>query len=206
MKVNVTSLDNEKNDDITLNKDIFGQKLRKDILFRVVEWQRAKKQSGNHKTKERGEVACTNKKPFKQKGTGNARQGSNAAPHMRGGCTVMGPKVRSHAYSLPKKIRKLGLKVALSYKLSSGTLTILNDAKIESLKTSELDKKLDSLGLKKRSLIVDSVIDSNLQSASKNLINLNVLPQAGLNVLDILKHENLLITKNAIVEIEKRLA
>jgi len=206
MKVNVTSLDNKKDGDLDLNKDIFGQELRKDILFRVVEWQRAKKQSGNHKTKERGEIACTNKKPFAQKGTGNARQGSNAAPHMRGGATVMGPKVRSHAHSLPKKVRQLGLKVALSYKLSSGTLTVLNDAKVKSLKTSDLSTKLDKLGLQKSSLIVDSNIDENLQSASRNLKNLNVLPQAGLNVLDILKHENLLITKDAITEIEKRFA
>ncbi len=207
MKVSVISFDNKKGADIEVNADIFGQELRKDVLFRVVEWQRSKKQSGNHKVKERGEVTCTTKKPFRQKGTGNARQGSNAGPHMRGGGVAMGPKVRSHAHSLPKSIRKLGLKVALSYKLAQGELIVLSSAELKEPKTAALAKQLTAIGAtKSKTLLIDSVINDNVKKASSNLVGVNVLPTNGANVLDILKHDNIVLTVDAIKNLEERLA
>ena len=207
MKISVTSLDNKKADDIELNKTVFEQELRKDILFRVVEWQRAKNQSGNHKVKERGEVSCTNKKPFRQKGTGNARQGSNVAPHMRGGGVAMGPKVRSHAHNLPKSIRKLGLKVALSYKVAQGDVIVLKNAELKAPKTSDLAKKLATIGAtKNKTLLIDNIVNDNVRKASQNLVGVDVLPTKGANVLDILNHDSLIITVDAIKQLEERLA
>lgn len=207
MKVNVVTLENKKGGDLELNQDIFGQELRKDVLFRVVEWQRAKAQSGNHKVKERGEIKATTKKPFRQKGTGNARQGSNVAPHMRGGGVAMGPKVRSHAHKLPKSIRKLGLKVALSYKLSQGDLIVLDKAELDAPKTAKFAKDLTAIGATKRkTLVIDSAINENLQKASGNLIGVDVLPVAGANVLDILNHDSLIVTVDAVKKLEERLA
>lgn len=205
MKVNIISLDNKKGAELTLNKDIFGLELRKDILQRVVEYQRAKKQAGTHSTLERGQVHGTTKKPFAQKGTGNARQGSLKGPHQRGGGVAHGPRVRSHAYNLTKKFRKLGLKIALSKKVADGKLVILEDINLKVSKTKELSAKLTKLGLT-NALIIDSQIDDGFKNAAANIKHIDVLPQIGTNVYSILKRDSLVLTVDALKALEERLA
>lgn len=190
---------------IGLTEEVFGLPLRSDILHRVVEWQRAKRQAGTHKTKTISEISGTSKKPFKQKGTGNARQGSLRSAQMRGGSTIFGPVVRSHAYDLPKKVRKLGLKTALSAKAAEGKLIILQDLKITGHKTSQLASRLADLGLSSVLVIDGPIVDDNFSKAASNLIGVDVLPQQGANVYDILKHDNLVLTQEAVKHLEERL-
>ena len=142
MKLEVSSLDNKVLKEINLRKDIFGLPFREDIIYRMLRYQSAKRQSGNHKTKGISEISGTTKKPFKQKGTGSARQGSKRSPQMRGGAVIFGPQVRSHAHKLPKKIRSLALKIALSKKFSDGKIKIINEAKIKDIKTTSLKNKI----------------------------------------------------------------
>lgn len=205
MQVQIKNLDNQKAGDTELNVDIFSQEYRSDILSRVVEWQRAKARSGCHMVKDRSLVTGSTRKIYKQKGTGQARHGSVKAPIFVGGGTVFGPVVRSHEYSLNKKVRKLGLKVALSLKVRENSFIVLNNAKVESDKTSDLLKKIKSFD-SKSVLIIDSTIDEKLKLSSRNLKGVDVLPVAGLNVLDLLKHKTVLMTVDAIREVEKRLA
>lgn len=215
MKAKIIDLDNNQVSEIELNNDIFGQPLRQDILHRVVEWQRARQRVGSHKTKTISEVSGTGKKPYKQKGTGRARLGTLRANQCRGGGVVFGPLVRSHAYDLPKKIRKLGLKIALSSKVTSGKLLVVTEAKLADAKTKLLSEKLNKLGLVSKSGVVTSAliievskdkIDSNILKASANIFNVNLLPTEGANVLDILKHDYLIITQEAIAQLGVRLA
>ena len=205
MKINIIDWDNKKTGDIELSDGIFKLPIRIDILQRVVEWQRARKQTGNHKVKERPEVSGTTKKPFKQKGTGNARQGTLRGPHQRGGCRVHGPRVRSHAYSLNKKFRKLGLKTALSAKAAEGKLHIIKDAKLSNPKTKDFIKTLEKLGLKS-ALFIDTQIEENFGKAVNNVMHVDALPIVGANVYDILKHEYLVLTEQAVKQFEERLA
>ncbi len=205
MKVNVVSLDNKKASDLELNKDIFGVELRKDVLQRVVEWQRAKQQSGLHATKERGDVTGSTRKPFAQKGTGNARQGDKKAPHHRSGGVAHGPRVHSHAHTLTKKFRKLGLKTALSLKVSEGKLQIIDGLKLKDAKTKDLSGKLNKLGLS-NALFVDVAVDENFKNAASNIKHIDILPEIGANVYDILKHDNLVLTVDAVKKLEERLA
>ncbi len=205
MQVEIRNLDNKEAGKTELNADIFGQEYRSDILARVVDWQRAKSRSGCHMVKDRSLVAGSTRKIYKQKGTGQARHGSVKAPIFVGGGTVFGPVVRSHEYSLNKKVRNLGLKVALSLKLKEKSFIVLNNAKVESDKTSDLSKKIKSFD-SKSVLIIDSTVDEKLKLSSRNLKGVDVLPVGGLNVLDILKHEKLLMTVDALKEVEKRLA
>jgi large subunit ribosomal protein L4 len=205
MKVTVVNLENKKIDDLELDQSIFGVPLRVDILHRVVEWQRAKKRAGTHKTKQIGDISGTTKKPYKQKGTGHARQGSLRSPQFRGGAVIFGPVVRSHAYDLPKKVRKLGLKVALSSKLSDKRLYIIEDAKLDQAKTSSLYKKLSSLGLSSALIIDGNELDNNFSLAVKNLKHIDILPTQGANVYDIMRHENLVLTRQAVTQLEERL-
>jgi large subunit ribosomal protein L4 len=205
MKVNVVSLDNKKGAEVELNDALFGLELRKDVLHRVVEWQRAKRQSGTHKVLERGEVHGTTKKPFAQKGTGNARQGSLKGPHQRGGGNAHGPRVRSHAYSLTKKFRQLGLRTALSLKAAEGKLHIVETASLKEAKTKDLSAKLDKLGLD-NALFIDAAVDVNFLKAANNIKHIDILPQIGANVYDILKHDSLVLTVDALKLLEERLA
>ena len=205
MKAKIVSLDNKSSSDITLNKDVFGLEVRKDILARVVNWQLAKKQAGTHNTKERGDITGTTKKPFRQKGTGNARQGSLKGPHQRGGGVAHGPEPRSHAYKLPKKIRQLGLKTALSLKLSEGKLQVLDSAKVKSPKTKDLGDKISKLGLSSALFIDGNEVDGNFKKAANNLKGIDILPEKGANVYDILKHDNLVLTVDAVKKLEERL-
>jgi len=204
MKTNVISLDNKAVGEIELDETVFGLPVRVDLLHRMVTWQLAKRRAGTHKTKTISEISGTTKKPFKQKGTGNARQGSLRSPQFRGGATIFGPVVRSHAFDLPKKVRKLALKVALSAKVADGKLIVLDDAKTQSVKTRELATRFKALGWNSV-LVIDGQVDDNFALASRNLPHVDVLPQVGANVYDILRRDTLVLTKDAVQALEARL-
>ncbi len=204
MKHNVSSLDNKKVKDLNLDKEIFGVELKEDIIYRMIRYQLAKRRSGNHKTKGISEISGTTKKPFKQKGTGSARQGSKRSPQMRGGAVIFGPQVRSHGHKLPKKIKKLALKMVISKKLKDGKLVILDQLKINKPKTSLMKSKLLSLKLDSALFIEDKVIDKNFMLAVKNVPKIDVLPLAGINVYDIMKRDFLIFSENAINGLNER--
>lgn len=204
MKINMVSWINQPVDSVELNDAIFSLPVRKDILQRAVEWQRAKKQAGTRSTKGISEIAGSTAKPWKQKGTGNARQGSKRATQWRGGATVFGPVVRSHAYDLTKKFRKLALRTALSSKFLSNNLIIIDNFDGQE-KTKEVAQKIYHFGWKKP-LIVDVSSDKGIHSAAKNIKHVDVLPVVGLNVLDILKHQELILTKAALDALQERLS
>ena len=191
MKIEVNSLDNKKIKDIDLDKQIFGLELNEEIIYRMVRYQLAKRRSGNHKTKGISEISGTTKKPFKQKGTGNARQGSKRSPQMRGGAVIFGPQVRSHAHKLPKKIKKLALKMAISKKVKDGKFRIINELKMSKPKTNLFRSKLAGLKLDSVLFIDGKDIDNNFLLASKNVPKIDILPVAGINVYDILKRDYL---------------
>ncbi len=203
MQIAITTLDQGSAGNADLPDDIFATTPRADIMARVVHWQLAKRRSGNHKVKGMSEVSGTTKKPYKQKGTGNARQGSLRSPQFRTGGVVHGPVVRSHEYSLNKKVRRLGLISALSQKAADGKLVILDTAS-GALKTSELAKKLKALGWRS-ALIVDRSVDQDFLRASRNIPGVDLLPTVGANVYDILRHDVLAITAAGIAGLSERL-
>ncbi len=205
MKENISTLDNKTLKEISLEKSIFGVEVNQEIIHRMVRYQLAKKRSGNHKTKGISEISGTTKKPFKQKGTGSARQGSKRSPQMRGGAVIFGPQVRSHEHKLPKKIKRLALKMALSQKLKDGKLKILNEFKISKPKTSLFKNKLNNMKVDSALFIDNSDIDKNFFIASKNIPKIDVLPLVGLNVYDILKREFLIFSESAVAGIQERL-
>jgi len=198
MKLDVVSLDNKKSGSIDLDDAVFGLEARKDLLARAVKWQLAKRRSGNHQTKGRSDVSATNAKPFKQKGTGRARQGTRVAPQMRGGGIVFGPQTRDHSHGLQKKVRKLALATALSAKCAEGKLVILDEATMKAPKTSDLVKKLATLGWGRTLVIDGEAIDENFARAARNIVGIDVLPTAGANVYDILRRDTLVLTKGAV--------
>ena len=204
MKIDIKTLDNGSAGEADLPDAIFAATPRADIMARVVHWQLAKRRSGNHKAKGMGEVSGTTKKPYKQKGTGNARQGSLRSPQFRTGGVVHGPVVRDHGYSLPKKIRRLGLISALSQKQADGKLVII-DAVTATSKTRELAAKLKVLGWT-NTLFVDHAVDTNFARASSNIYRVDVLPTIGVNVYDILQHDLLVLTTAAVQGLRERLA
>ena len=204
MKIEVNSLDNKKIKDIDLDKQIFGLELKEEIIYRMVRYQLAKRRSGNHKTKGISEISGTTKKPFKQKGTGNARQGSKRSPQMRGGAVIFGPQVRSHAHKLPKQIKKLALKMAISKKVKDGKFRIINELKISKPKTNLFRSKLAGLKLDSALFIDGKDIDYNFLLASKNVPKIDILPVAGINVYDILKRDYLVLSENALNGIKER--
>lgn len=205
MKVAVRNLDNQVVGEVSLREEIYGQAIRSDVLHSVVNWQRSRKQSGTHKTKGLSEVSGTGRKPYKQKGTGNARLGTLRAPQCRGGAVIFGPVVRSHATNLPKKVRKLGLKIALSSKLADKKLIVLDRAVLSEPKTSLLNVKLSNFPCKSILLIDGKAIDQNFMRAADNLMNIDVLPSIGANVYDILKHDVVILTTEALNALEERL-
>jgi len=205
MKLDVVSLDNKKSGSIDLDDAVFGLETRKDLLARAVKYQLAKRRSGNHQTKGRSDVSATNAKPFKQKGTGRARQGTRVAPQMRGGGIVFGPHTRDHSHGLQKKVRKLALATALSAKCAEGKLVILDEAKMSVPKTSELVKKLATLGWGRTLVIDGESIDENFARAARNIVGIDVLPTAGANVYDILRRDTLVLTKGAVEKLVERL-
>ena len=205
MKLKVTNLDAKDVGEIELDEAIFGTKPRRDILARVVNWQLAKRRAGTHKTKGISEIAGTTKKPWKQKGTGRARQGSLRSPQFRGGAVIFGPVVRSHAFDLQKKVRKLALKTALSVKASEGKLIVLESATVETPKTGALAKSLASLGWSNVLIIDGPALDEGFARAARNLPHVDVLPQQGANVYDILRRDTLVLTRAAVETLEARL-
>ena len=201
----ILSLENKESGTISLKKEIFGLEERKDILRSVINWQLSKKQAGTHKTKGISEIRGTSAKPFRQKGTGNARQGSRYATQHRGGATVFGPVPRSHSTKLPKKMRALGLKIALSVKAKSKSLIVMKDANLSKPKTSDLKKQLDALNLHSVLIVDGDKLNDNLVKASANLTKVQLLPTIGINVYDILRHKNLVLTESAVKRLEERL-
>jgi large subunit ribosomal protein L4 len=188
-----------------LNPAVFGLDIRVDILHRMVAWQRARNQAGTHKTKTISEISGTTAKPFKQKGTGNARQGSKRAAQHRGGQTTFGPVVRSHAHSLTKKFRALALRTALSAKKNSGDLYVMEDSFGGFEKTKDFSLKVSSLGFVKP-LMIDLQVDEGFLRAARNVKGVDVLPVVGINVYDILRHKELVLTKTAVSALEGRLS
>lgn len=206
MKVQLFSLDNQPIGEIDLSDHVFGLPTRKDLLSRTVNWQLAKRRSGNHKSKEIGDISGTTKKPWAQKGTGQARQGSLRSPQFRKGAVIFGPVVRSHAHDLNKKVRKLALKTALSVKQAEGKLLILDNADLDSAKTKDLAGTVEKFGWKSVLLIDGNVLNENLVRASSSLSHFDILPQQGANVYDILRHDMLVLTQSAVRSLEERLA
>jgi large subunit ribosomal protein L4 len=205
MKCPVIDITNKKVGDIDLDEFVFGASDRPDILSRVVNWQLAKRQAGTHKTKQRAEIKGSTAKPFNQKGTGRARQGDKKAPHMRGGGVAFGPVARSHAHSLTKKVRQLALRVALSVKQANGKLVVLSEAKAKTAKTSALAKQVAKLGWHSALIIDGAEVDTNFSLAARNIKGIDVLPQQGANVYDILRRDTLVLTKGAIEKLVERL-
>jgi large subunit ribosomal protein L4 len=203
MQVEVTTLDKASAGNAELPDDLFAAKPRADIMARVVHWQLAKRRAGTHSTKGMNDVSGTTRKPYRQKGTGNARQGSLRAPQFRKGGIVHGPIPRSHEYSLDKKVRRLGLISALSQKQADGKLVVL-DAASGAAKTGELAKKLRALGWTSV-LVVDHAVDVGFLRASRNIPGIDVLPTVGANVYDILNHDMLAITTAGVEGLKQRL-
>jgi large subunit ribosomal protein L4 len=201
----VRNLDNEEVGDIELDDAVFGLPMRRDILARVVNWQLAKRRAGTHKTKGISEVRGTTKKPYKQKGTGRARQGSLRSPQFRGGAVIFGPVVRSHEFDLQKKVRRLGLKTALSAKCSEGKLVVIDAARADEAKTKALRIRLEALGWGSVLIIDGSEVDGNFARAARNLPQVDLLPQQGANVYDILRRDTLVLTREAVQQLEARL-
>ena len=205
MKAKVLHLDQDATSDIELNDSIFGLEPRRDLLQRVVVWQLAKRRAGTHKVLTRGEIDRTKRKIYRQKGSGQARHGARSAPLFVGGAKAMGPVQHSHAFDLPKKVRALGLKHALSAKARDGALIVIETAKVDAIKTKELAKRLDKIGVQ-NALIVDGEFDGNFALSARNLAGVGLLPTAGLNVYDILRREKLVLTTAAVKAIEERLS
>ena len=205
MQIEIRTLDNQGAGTAELPDELFAVQPRADIIARVVHWQLAKRRAGTHKTKGMGEVSGTTKKPYKQKGTGNARQGSLRAPQFRTGGIVHGPVVRSHEYDLPKKVRRLGLICALSQKAAEGKLVVMDAATGGSGKTKELRAKLQAFGWKS-ALFVDGTVDEMFLRASRNIIGVDVLPTVGANVYDIIRHDVLVLTTAGVEGLKERLA
>jgi large subunit ribosomal protein L4 len=207
MKLDVIKLDGGKAGSVDLDDAIFGiADIRGDILQRVVTWQLAKRRSGNHKIQVRNEVSRTGKKMYKQKGTGSARHGSRRAAQFVGGAKAHGPVVRSHAFDLPKKIRAMALRHALSSKAKAGSIIVLDNAVLTDPKTAALRANFDKIGLKNALVIAGPEVDGNFKLAARNIPNIDVLPNAGLNVYDVLRRHTLVLTKDAVEAINARYA
>ncbi len=207
MKLDVIKLDGGKGGSIELSDAIFGiEDIRGDILQRVVTWQLAKRRAGTHKIQVRNEVSRTGKKMYKQKGTGGARHGSRRAAQFVGGAKAHGPVVRSHAFDLPKKIRAMALRHALSSKAKSGTLVIVDSLALKEAKTAGLREQLGKIGLINALVIGGVEVDNNFKLAARNIPNVDVLPNAGLNVYDVLRRQTLVLTTDAVEAINARFA
>jgi large subunit ribosomal protein L4 len=205
MKLKVQTLDNKEAGEITLDDAVFGLPVREDILHRAVHYQLNKRRAGTHKTKGISEVLGTGKKPWKQKGTGRARFGSMRAAQWRGGATIFGPLVRSHATELPKRIRRLALATALSAKAAGKTLVVIDDAKAADHKTKAMASRFETMGLKKALFICGEQLDENFAMATRNLPHIDVLPVQGANVYDILRCDTLVLTRAAVEKLTERL-
>ena len=205
MKQQIMSLENKEVGSVDLSDAVFGLPVRRDILARMVNWQLAKRRAGTHSAKGISDVAGTTKKPYRQKGTGNARQGSLRSPQFRGGGVIFGPVVRSHEFGLQKKVRRLALKTALSAKQAEGKLVVIDAAKVDEPKTKALRQRLEALGWDSVLIIGGAVLDENFARAARNLPKVDVLPSVGANVYDILRRDTLVLTRAAVEQLEARL-
>jgi len=205
MKLQVKNLANESVGEIDLDDEVFGVPVREDLIFRAVNWQLAKRRSGNHKTKGISEISGTTKKPYAQKGTGRARQGSLRSPQFRGGARIFGPVVRSHEHDLTKKVRKLALKTALSAKVAAGQLVIIDEAVAATHKTQALVSSFKAMGFESLLVIGGEVLNENFVRAARNIPLVDVLPSQGANVYDIIRRNTLVLTKSAVSDLEARL-
>jgi large subunit ribosomal protein L4 len=205
VKTKVLNLDAKDAGEIELNDSIYGLEPRKDLLQRVVVWQLAKRRAGTHKVLTRAEVNRTKKKLYKQKGTGQARHGARSAPLFVGGAKAMGPVQHSHEFSLPKKVRALGLRHALSTKAKAGAIIVLDEAKSKEIKSKNLAAQLDKFGAGSV-LVIDGEFDKNFSLSARNIAHVSLLPASGLNVYDILRRDKLVLTTAAVKLIEERLA
>jgi large subunit ribosomal protein L4 len=208
MKIDVKTIDNKAAGDITLADAVFGVAPRADIVARVVKWQLAKRRAGTHKVKSRAEVSITTAKMFKQKGTGRARHGSAAVVQFRGGGVVHGPVVRDHGHALPKKVRQLGLRSALSTKAAEGKLLVIDSLASTGKsagKTAKLREQLSKLGAENALIIGGAELDAAFVKAARNIPLVDVLPQQGINVYDILRRDVLVLTKDSAAHLEERL-
>lgn len=205
MKCDIVNLDNQSIGSIELADSVFDAEVRADILSRVVNWQLANRRAGTHKTKTIGEVSGTTKKPYKQKGTGRARQGSLRATQFRGGGISFGPVVRSHEQDLPKKIRRMGMRCALSAKAKDGKLVVVDALKLPEVKTKDLLSKMEKMGLTSALFVGGAQLDNNFSLSARNIVGVDVLPQQGANVYDILRRDTLVLTKEAAENLEARL-
>jgi large subunit ribosomal protein L4 len=194
MQQNVMTLDAGEAGTIELDEAVFGVPVRGDLLARMVHWQLAKRRAGTHTAKQIGDIAGTTKKPWRQKGSGRARQGSMRSPQWRGGAVIFGPVVRDHGYDLPKKVRALALKTALSSKQAEGKLVVIDDATLPEAKTKALMQRLGKLGWSSVLFIGGTEIDQGFARAARNLPQVDVLPQQGANVYDILRRDTLVLT------------
>ncbi len=206
MKIDVVTLDNEAAGSIELADPVFAAPIRGDILARMVNWQRAKRRAGTHSTRGISEIRGTTAKPYKQKGTGRARQGSRRSPQFRGGAVIFGPKPRDHSHKLPKKVRRLALRAALSSKREAGQLIVLDAARTDDHKTAALAARIAALGWRSALIIDGPDLDANFVRAARNLPDIDVLPQQGANVYDILRCETLVLTRDAVAHLEERLS
>ncbi|SCD23873.1 50S ribosomal protein L4 [Brucella inopinata] len=204
MDLTITTLEGKDVGKVKLNEEIFGLDPRDDILQRVVRWQLARRQQGSHKAQGRGDVSRTGSKMYKQKGTGRARHHSARAPQFRGGGQAHGPVVRNHDHDLPKKVRALGLRHALSAKAKASDLIIIDDLASADAKTKQLVSQFAKLGLENALLIGGAEIDANFQRAASNIPNIDVLPVQGINVYDILRRGKLVLSKAAVEALEER--
>ncbi len=204
MELKVTTLEGKEAGSVQLSDTIFGLEPRQDIVQRCVIWQLAKRQAGTHKAKGRAEIWRTGKKMYKQKGTGGARHGSQRVPQFRGGGRAFGPVVRSHAIDLPKKVRALALKHALSAKAKGGGLIVLDKAELEAAKTKALVGAFSSLGLTSALIIDGAEVNTGFATAARNIPNIDVLPIQGINVYDIVRRQKLVLTKAALDALEAR--
>jgi large subunit ribosomal protein L4 len=205
MKCAVTTLDNKKAGEIDLDERVFGLEPRPDLLARMVNWQLAKRRAGTHKVQGRSDVKGTTQRMYRQKGTGRARHGPPKVSQFRGGGRAFGPVLRSHAHKLPKKVRKLALKSALSAKAADGKLVVLEAAKADTPKTGDLAKKLGALGWSSALVIGGAALAESFRRAAGNIPGVDVLPEQGANVYDILRRDTLVLTKDAVEALEARL-
>lgn len=204
MELKVTTLEGKETGSVQLPDAIFGLEPRKDIIQRCVQWQLNKRQAGTHKTKGRAEIWRTGKKMYRQKGTGGARHGSARVPQFRGGGRAFGPVVRSHATDLPKKVRALALRHALSARAKDGGLIVIENAQVTDAKTKALAAQFSGLGLTNALIIDGAQVDTGFANAARNIPNVDVLPVQGINVYDIVRRQKLVLTKAAVEALEAR--
>jgi large subunit ribosomal protein L4 len=205
MKLKVINLDNKNVGEIDLDDSVFAAPIRKDLLARMVNYQLAKRRQGTHKTKTRGEINGSTARPWRQKGTGRARAGDRKAGHWRGGQTTFGPLPRDHGFDMPKKVRRLALKTALSSKQADGKLVVLDLASAAEPKTKAIAAQLKAMGLSSALIVDGADIDRNFQLAARNIPGVDLLPQLGANVFDILRRDTLVLTKSAVELLQERL-